>query len=53
MKRIAKDATYLRTAFMNDRSSMSAGRKIQSGVLFICEIYCPDCESRGYCNGDC
>lgn len=52
-KRIAKDRSYLHTASIYDRNSISWGRRRQHGSVFICEMRYGDCESRGYCNGDC
>lgn len=52
-KRIAKDASYLNTAHIYDRESISWGRKKQHYRVFVCEMGYGGCESRGYCNGDC
>jgi hypothetical protein len=53
-KRIVKDKECLRTAQLNDRGyNMSWGRRYQHGSVFQCEMRYPDCELRGYCNGDC
>ena len=50
-KRIAKDKSYLQTAFNYDRSGLSWGRRKQHGRVYTgC---CFSCEERGYCNGDC
>ena len=52
-KRIAKDKTYLHTANIYDRSSISWGRKKQQGKIWMCEMGYYNCEQLGYCNGDC
>jgi len=52
-KRIAKDKSYLQTAFNYDRSGLSWGRRKQQGRVRTCEMGWRSCEERGYCNGDC
>lgn len=52
-KRVEKDRIYYLTAYNNNMSSISWGRKKYKGLIFTCEMGYGDCELRGYCNGDC
>lgn len=54
-KRIAKDKSYLQTAWNYDRGGLSWGRRKQQGRAtgFTCEMGWSSCEERGFCNGDC
>jgi hypothetical protein len=52
-KRIAKDKKFLGIAYLNDEIRISWGRKKSQGKIWTCEMGYGDCESRGYCNGDC
>ena len=52
-KKRAKDKLYMKVALENGRNSVSWGRQKLQGRVWTCEMYCQDCESRGYCNGDC
>lgn len=52
-KRIQKDLDYSRRAAINDRDSISWGRRNYQGRIYACEMGYLSCELRGYCNGDC
>jgi hypothetical protein len=52
-KRFLKDEEYLHIAILNDKYSISWGRRKKQGRVYSCEMGWSSCEERDYCNGDC